>query len=336
MKFRLLSAVLLAGAFTGLDNPLYAATASRHVIGLIGGHHGSSYGDTAFAYGNYFEHTFAHSENYSFGDAFASGNGVSGGSGLADIGFGWIRMNATVVSSSGANPDGISFQGIPHNNGGEADISFTGTFTDVLTIQNPLYTGQFSTIDASLLVDGTLSPRVDASLGAAGTATGQASGRFVHSFLANTFPDDLPIGVDDVDIGGRVGFVFGQPFTLTVELNLRARAASASNGGSAVTATFVHDFTHTLAWGGLADLRDVDGNAIDDYTVTSLSGTDYRLAILPPDTDLPTLPAFPPGTPWQCAPTCVALTPVPLPPAAISLAIALATLVGIGAHARRG
>lgn len=37
-----------------------------------------------------------------FTHAFESGNGVSGGSGFADINFGWIRMNAAAFSSSGA------------------------------------------------------------------------------------------------------------------------------------------------------------------------------------------------------------------------------------------
>jgi len=338
MKSRLLPAVLLAGALTGLGTPLFAATASRHVIGLIGGHHGSSSGDGGYAWGNYFEHVFAGSESYSFGDAFASGNGVSGGSGLADIGFGWIRMNAITFSSSGTNPGGLSYQGLPHSNGGEAYMSFSGTFTDVLTIENPLLTGQFSTVEMSLLVDGTLSPAVESffepgGLGAGGTTTGKASGGFVHPFLVDTFPDQLPVSVQDLDIGGRVGFIFGQPFTLTVALRLEARTASASNGGSAATATFVHDFFHTLAWGGLSDLRDADGNPIEDYTVSSLSGTDYRHAILPPEIDLP-VPTFPPGTAWQCAPTCVALNPVPLPPAVVSMAFALAALAGVGIRCR--
>jgi hypothetical protein len=41
------------------------------------------------------------------------------------------------------------------------------------------------------------------------------------------------------------------------------------------------DFGHTMFWGGITSLTDANGNPVDNYTLTSLSGFDYRFAAVP-------------------------------------------------------
>lgn len=266
-------------SLAAMCGPAAGQTPSRSAIGLISGMHSSSYDNTSFFGGNNFTHEFTGEEGYSFGEAGASGNGVSGGSAFAQIGFGWMRLVGTVTSVSGANPEG-------HSNGGESEITFTGRIADELTIQSPTQTGQAGTVKLSALLGGVLSPSVESSAGAGdqagGTATASMGAGFIVSTGANTFPGDVPIRVDDVDIGGDVGFIYGTPFAINMEVNVRGRVASASNGLFSASAVSVGDFSRTLAWGGISNVRDAGGNPVTDYTVTSLSGTDYRGPIVPP------------------------------------------------------
>lgn len=226
------------------------------------------------------QRVFSDPQALNFAGAACAGNGCSDASGYVQAGFGWMRMYGVVRSVSGASPT------IEYSNNGRAVLGIFSQFTDELTISDPARNGTQGSVFLSTLLDGGLSPALDV-FGPSELANGYAEGYFGATFLdmvyleANTI-DLPPTRIDNAEIGGTVSFIFGQPFSITVAASSWMQASSGSYGTNAAVATFVSDFSRTLTWGGMSDLRDADGNPVADYSVSSLSGTDYRYAIVPP------------------------------------------------------
>jgi len=92
--------------------------------------------------------------------------------------------------------------------------------------------------------------------------------------------------IDEQFVGGVATFTFGTPFDIIASIKLGGNAGAglpdAPPPYSSYTAAMVGDFGNTITWAGLSDLRDPDGNLVEDFSVTSMSGTDYRFAIAAP------------------------------------------------------
>lgn len=80
---------------------------------------------------------------------------------------------------------------------------------------------------------------------------------------------------------GGTTFFFGQPFTLGLrvigEANAAVRLQNTDTGG---TARSWLDAGQSVYWDGIAAVTTLDGTTVD-YTVSALSGTDYRMSLAP-------------------------------------------------------
>lgn len=76
-----------------------------------------------------------------------------------------------------------------------------------------------------------------------------------------------------------IPFTFGQEFYLSYTMKAEAKAQAISWDGTSVAgaATGMAAFAHTLAWGGIDSIV-YGGNQVEDFTLTSGSGFDYRLS----------------------------------------------------------
>jgi hypothetical protein len=82
-----------------------------------------------------------------------------------------------------------------------------------------------------------------------------------------------------------VGFVFGAPVLVDFGLRISSNVwgDSSPNAPGVWAATGIADFRHTATWAGVLDLRDAQGEPVEDFDVTSASGTDYRGPIAVPE-----------------------------------------------------
>jgi hypothetical protein len=79
-------------------------------------------------------------------------------------------------------------------------------------------------------------------------------------------------------VGVSVPVVFSLPIPLDVKLTVDAQAIASSD----VFATASGDFGHTLAWGGISEVRDAQQNVVTGYSVTSGSGVDWSQSVPEP------------------------------------------------------
>jgi hypothetical protein len=90
------------------------------------------------------------------------------------------------------------------------------------------------------------------------------------------------------DIPIELSFVYGRPLDLSYSIVADSSAVAAldyykfsSQGG----AEGVADMSHTLLWGGVNGVFDANGNPITGYSISSLSGFDYRYVAAVPELD---------------------------------------------------
>ena len=180
---------------------------------------------------------------------------------------GGIRATAS-ASSTGSH----SFAGI--------GSTATASFSDLVTISTtaPITQGTFS---ALVWISGSVSADAPGSAAASASVS-------VQSSLGS---DDASVSLDhagNTSTSGyhliQVPFVLGQPFTVSGNTSVSANGFSDFlEGGSSAFA----DFSGTLNWGGITEVRDDAGALIQDWDVVSASGADYRDEIIPPEIPAP-------------------------------------------------
>jgi hypothetical protein len=169
------------------------------------------------------------------------------------------------------------------SSGGLATSQAVARFSDNLTVRPtvPALLGEFGVLEWRLALDGIGdlqvftddgygSVNIDAFVPVATLDRRWTSLRWFNEiggpvqFDGDPWPRTIEI---------RQGFVFGEPFEIGFQL-------SASTGAAGALA--VADVRHTATWGGIDAVR-VSGVAldVDDYTLQSASGTDYRGALTP-------------------------------------------------------
>lgn len=163
------------------------------------------------------------------------------------------------------------------------DLNAVASFTDTITINaGPI--GQAGTAVFRLRVDGFNDNRLRATTLPTGVsyATGPQQSYFAVNGVYR-FPIDgrrAVLSETDTVFDYRINFVSGQPIGIGAVLETRVLAET--NGG---LYTFVQsDFSHTVAWGGLASISATGGGAIvGPVTIMSASGTNYLLAVGVPE-----------------------------------------------------
>jgi hypothetical protein len=159
-----------------------------------------------------------------------------------------------------------------------------GIFRDAITITAPgVAAGTPGTLSYSIIVDGALatndigSDRAGWSLQAdvgggsfdidrGGTLYGGGIYAVQHGYLGDPFGS----------YSATVGFQFGIASPLEVELSSSAQAAYSFDDGLPA-ASFL---AHSLYWGGIGAVA-ISGVPLDDFSVASASGTDYRGSMAP-------------------------------------------------------
>ncbi len=237
----------------------------------------------------YFHHDFVGLEDSSLGLA----SPYSLASQRSSVGYGWIRAVGSATAVSG------QFGAI--GAGSWALCQFTAAFTDALSIDAAGLTGQLGTVTMGMVVDGFLSAGGDTDGDPIFPCCGSGAGGFGADFDGRGLSAETSAGVSHPGIpggdpaglyiqdhfgGGVVTFTFGTPFEIGANISLSgvAQAGLPDTSGPYLSyaASMVGDFGNTLTWAGLSDLRDAAGESIPDFSVASLSGTDYRFAIAAP------------------------------------------------------
>jgi hypothetical protein len=274
-------------------------------------------------------------ERYATASDSGTGNAASTGQGSAQAG--GLRLlaesSASMVSTNGGAAGGLAT--------GRVDASSNDSFTVLAgSCAVPALCG------AGALGTLTFSIRFDASFGGGGTyaSSTPGGGNGGWSVLgAWDASGGVFTGVDGtswlrgdyraVDQRGQplvqttnggagvqdftVAFQFGTPISLQMRANAVSQsstffdyyASQDGNGGSSGGAAYVTDLAHTIAWNGIAAIRDASGATVLDFTALSAdTGYDYARAY------------------------GVAVAPVPEPE---TWALMAAGLAGLGSIARR-
>ncbi|MBL8201967.1 MAG: hypothetical protein JNK40_13455 [Chromatiales bacterium] len=215
---------------------------------------------------------------------------------VGKLGRGYVALDVLAIARASGAPAGT-----------DAHARGAAAFNDTITISAPGRNGQPGTVRLGVQVDGVLSAaRSQSSNGIASSAYGNGGAAYRFDVTDGSpgpgglvsvgagfvdceaafvqiggfpiFPPAEPVGQV---LGGVVNFTYGAPITFNFQIEVALDSdASVSEPGFSATATLVGDFGNTASWTGILDLKDQTGNAVTDFTVTSVSGTDYRHAIL--------------------------------------------------------
>ncbi|CAG0938126.1 hypothetical protein GPROT2_00162 [Gammaproteobacteria bacterium] len=212
-----------------------------------------------------------------------------------------VWSSASVVSQ----PSGIS-----ENNSVHGAASFFDQIT-ILPADTSLL-GQTVTINGRLLVSGSMVSlwhlqdanslyydifgRVAASVGGTGIS-GFVTGREIHGrsgpYPEVSISEPLPL-VIPVSFSASLGGVTGIQYNLDLQASASAafgfRECGAGWGacGAIASAVSSGDYSNTVAWGGITSVTDANGNPIA-FSVSSSSGVDYSVAVVPVPATLPLL-----------------------------------------------
>lgn len=262
--------------------------------------------DTTYSEQTPFAGTFSPTVPYDFAVATPLATASSALSVWARGDLGWLQV-VTVASSAVGAP------------AGEDQVRVAGTlyevragFQDTITIDAPGLTGQPGSARLGMDVAGLLSADADWFPDHSNASVyGDAAFWFQAPSLAASFQSRVeenvstPSGANpgelvDRFLGGTAQFVFGTPFPIEFSVGFAGGTNAGTETedgrtGATAAATMVSDFRNTFTWAGLSELRDAHGDLVPVFAVTSLSGTDYRGAIVPvpePGTALPVLAAL--------------------------------------------
>jgi hypothetical protein len=155
---------------------------------------------------------------------------------------------------------------------------------DMITINAPGLNGTAGFIDFSLSLHGTLSASTGNSQvgsGNAGYSLDISFDNVTTSFGGSQAPGGPPNG-DLLPLDASIlnqAFTFGVPFRLEVDLGAGAGSGCDGNCFQAVGEANLQD---TLNWGGISEVRDVNGDSVTSFTLSSDSGTDWTQPIPEP------------------------------------------------------
>jgi hypothetical protein len=152
-------------------------------------------------------------------------------------------------------------------------------------------TGQSGTFTFSLYIDGSLSAGVRGSVpesdrfSYAGATFGLAKNG-VSLIHGSTSERVLSNGTTEV-IGeaflNRTN-TFAVPFTFGTPFELRISLGAQTNARGEYGADCIADIGHTLAWGGISSVNDSTNAPVNNYNLSSGSGTDFTQPIPEPTT----------------------------------------------------
>ncbi len=210
-------------------------------------------------------------------------------SAFVQMDFGWARVAASATAEKFGSPGG-SFQTAA------ARVDYIiASVSDIITIGGPGLTGT-GTARLGVNVEGTLSASGlyqegsgDAyAAGAASVAFRVPSADLTSSWSSGLIRSGDPVPDADLQefLGGYIPFTFGTPFEIQFEIFLSAFADVRALDKPAVSG-FFNDFRNTVTWAGVSDLQDALGQPVGNFTVSSLSGTDYRSPITASPVPLP-------------------------------------------------
>jgi hypothetical protein len=219
-----------------------------------------------------------------------------------------LSSAATVVGHVGrgfAHLDALAIARQQGEGSSDADVYAAAAFSDTLTISAPGLAGTRGTVRLGVDVEGGLSA-ADSVLPNQPVSAYAFGGVLLHTWVdgdrsangtAFTIATDLErethvswpacCGLNggetiQTHAGFGVSFEYGTPFAFGFAIEIEGTAnADVDAPGWSTVATFVGDFGGTATWAGIFDLRDEAGAPVPQFEVTSLSGTDYRGAIVP-------------------------------------------------------
>lgn len=126
--------------------------------------------------------------------------------------------------------------------------------------------------------------RIDAGYYAGATSPTSTRWTGSRSLSQTAGHDAVQTGTGDTGMALRtIGFRFGSPISVHLGGSVTAYAyalVQGSDGSSASAgAVFEGDMGHTVAWGGIAEIRDAAGNPLSNYSaVSNATGFDYSQA----------------------------------------------------------
>lgn len=247
------------------------------------------------------------------GSSSASGQGSS--SAAAAVALGGIHLLATSDASITSTKGG----GMSASGGSSAWGSLTDTFVMQASCSSPSLcsAGTHGTMTFSIGVNGsatgsgtyTTSTPSGGNGGWSGSASWDNSGSVNAGWVpgasvatstswlrGESFATSQSGIVNSTTTGAGLGsesftleFIFGQAITFNMLGHVYSTANAtydyyASQGGSSATSSFAADMSHTMAWGGISELRDAQGNLLSDFSaVSASSGYDYRYAYAVPE-----------------------------------------------------
>lgn len=211
--------------------------------------------------------------------ASGSGSSANGFSTLemASAGFGVLRAYSEARAPLNPNLNSVN-------------SSASVYFTDDYLFDAPGKTGQAGTFNFSLSINGTLSttlkgagpedPNFTRSYASVTLSVFKDGGGLSGGGREQLFADGTTNNTGSLFLNRTndfaVPFTFGTPFELKVGLTT-ITTARAQFGADAIS-----DIGHTLEWGGIVSVNDSSNVAVNNYTLSSGSGTNYAQPIPEP------------------------------------------------------
>lgn len=175
------------------------------------------------------------------------------------------------------------------NNEGTSNSQATARaqFEDTIVIQAPVPPGTMGYFVARVRVDGALHAS-GYNIGDQPDQPGQGSASYFTRLEADTPFDSFSaslsglldssgqvLGVAGGTVQRRIDFAFGEPIEILVVLF--ARASTGGNSSTGASGLARSAYGNSAYWSGLAEVFTVDDQPLPDFTITSASGTDYRI-----------------------------------------------------------
>jgi len=229
-------------------------------------------------------------------DALALGSGP--GVGPAIIGGGWARYEADFGTLRAAAAADVRLQAdLPLDAIGETGAAARASWTDHVTFTAPGLAGTRGTVRVRLDLSGGLRTEVtgeghgndDGNIADTGWSAWLTLGRGVGNSQQRSASCTARLGTGCVPLPGSdplgrwisapIEITFGWTTELTVQLDAGVYLNTRLTGFTSA----VSDLSHTLAWGGIAEVRDAQGAQLADWSVASASGTDWSrpMAVVP-------------------------------------------------------
>jgi hypothetical protein len=225
-------------------------------------------------------------------DTLALGSGANVGPAI--VGGGWARYEADFGTLRAAAAAHVRLDAdLPIDAIGDTGAAARASWTDHVTFTAPGLAGTRGTVRVRLDLSGGLRTEVagdgrgsdDSNVADTGWSAALTLGRGVGHSQQRSASCTARLGTGCVPLPGSdplgrwisepIEIVFGWPTELTVQLDAGVYLQTRLSG----TTRAVSDLSHTLAWGGIAELLDAQGAPVGGWSVSSASGTDWSLPV---------------------------------------------------------